>query len=30
MVNFYEFAMAQELLGVRPMRSTPMAVNTAQ
>jgi len=30
MVNFYEFAMAQELLGVQPMRTAPVAVNTKQ
>ena len=27
MVNFYEFAMAQELLGVQAMRTAPVAVN---
>jgi tetratricopeptide (TPR) repeat protein len=30
MVNFYEFAMAQELLGSQSMRSSSMAVNTKQ
>lgn len=30
MVNFYEFAMAQELLGVQPMRTAPVAVNIKQ